>query len=51
VFGNTVSGDLGRWIPLLPQSEQVTDGTISSGPKRGSQLFVQIQKRLNKRTR
>jgi len=51
VFGNTVSGDLGRWIPLLPQSEQVADDTISSGPKRGSQLFVQIQKRLNKRTR
>jgi hypothetical protein len=48
VFGNTVAGDLGSWIPLLPQQEVPADGTITSGPKRGNQLYVRVQKNYSK---
>lgn len=48
VYGNTVGGDLGSWIPLLPQSTPSEDGTISSGPKPGNQLYLRIDKRLTK---
>jgi len=48
VFGNTVAGDIGSWIPLLPESEVPADGTITSGSKRGNQLYVRVQKNYNK---
>lgn len=48
VFGNTVSGDLGSWLPLLPEAEVPADGTITSGPKRGNQLYVRVQKNYSK---
>lgn len=58
VFGNTVAGEIGSWIPLLPQQEvpehevpgpeAPADGTITSGAKRGSQLYVRVQKNYSK---
>lgn len=42
VFGNTVIGDLGVWIPLLPRPSTPADGTISSGPKAGEQLYLLV---------
>lgn len=51
VYGNTVTGELGGWIPLLPQPSAEDPGTISSGPKRGSQLYVQVRKNFNKARR
>lgn len=48
VFGNTTTGDLGTWIPLLPNRNAVADGTISSGPKSGDQLYLRVDKNLNK---
>jgi len=47
VFGNTLIGDIGAWIPLLPQPlSQMTDkNTISSGAKRGEQLYLRIERR------
>jgi hypothetical protein len=47
VFGNTLTGDVGAWIPLLPQSTAQLEGpgVISSGPKRGQQLYLRIEKR------
>jgi hypothetical protein len=50
VFGNTLTGDIGAWIPLLPQPlSQATDkNTISSGPKRGQQLYLRIERRTRK---
>jgi hypothetical protein len=46
VFGNTALGELDTWIPLLPQSgaENSDDGTISSGPKPGSQLYLRVER-------
>lgn len=55
VFGNTVAGELGSWIALLPetsvaQQQQASTPhgggtvTISSGAKRGSQLYLRIDK-------
>lgn len=44
VFGNTVAGDLGTWIPLLPRPANTDDNTISSGPKRGEQLYLRVDK-------
>jgi hypothetical protein len=46
VFGNTVSGFLGTWIPLLPRREPDAPGSISSGAKPGSQLYLRIDKIL-----
>lgn len=43
-YSNTVSGYLGTWIALLPQPEPDTNGTISSGAKPGSQLYLRIDK-------
>ncbi len=48
VFGNTVVGDLGTWIPLLPRRNTPDDGTISSGPKAGEQLYLRVNKQFNK---
>lgn len=47
VFGNTVVGPLGAWLPLLPQPDaaQTSGGsgvTYSTGPKPGSQLYLRI---------
>jgi hypothetical protein len=44
VYANTVGGYLGAWIPLLPKAEPDTAGTISSGAKRGQQLYLRIDK-------
>lgn len=44
VFGNTVVVDLGAWTPLLPRPENTDDNTISSGPKRGEQLYLRVDK-------
>jgi hypothetical protein len=45
VYGNTVVGELGTWIPLLPRPHpEAADGTISSGAKPGSQLYVRVDK-------
>lgn len=46
VFGNTVVGDLGSWIALLPQPAAPDAGTISSGPKAGSQLYLRVEKKF-----
>ena len=43
-YSNTVGGYLGTWIALLPQPEPDTSGTISSGAKSGSQLYLRIDK-------
>jgi hypothetical protein len=51
VFGNTLSGEIGAWIPLLPQPLAQADtgkGTISSGAKRGQQLYLRIERRARK---
>ena len=47
VFGTTLIGEVGAWIPLLPQSTAQLEGrgVISSGPKRGEQLYLRIEKR------
>lgn len=45
VFGNTAVGDINTWIPLLPRPTPPDDGTISSGPKAGSQLYLRVEKR------
>lgn len=47
VFGNTISGELGAWLPLLPQrggQDQDTPSSVtySTGPKPGSQLYLRI---------
>jgi len=47
VFGNTVSGTLGTWLPLLPQSarpeaDDKHGRTYSTGPKPGTQLYLRI---------
>jgi len=47
VFGNTIGGALGSWLPLLPQhgGEDVADAgsvTYTTGPKPGSQLYLRI---------
>jgi len=50
VFGRIVAGELGSWIPLLPESatptnnEKVTEYT--SGQKPGEQLYVKVEKVL-----
>lgn len=44
VFGNTTVGDLGTWIPLLPNRNTPSDGTISSGPKTGDQLYLRVDR-------
>lgn len=48
IFGNTVAGELGSWIPLLPEPEAPAHGIITSGPKRGNQLYVRVQKNYSK---
>lgn len=45
VFSNTVSGELGHWLALLPQPAADPPGTVSSGPKPGSQLYLRIDKK------
>lgn len=44
VFGNTVVGELGTWIPLLPRPTTPVDGTITSGRKAGEQLYLRVDK-------
>ena len=50
VFGRIVAGELGSWIPLLPEltpptnNEKVTEYT--SGQKPGEQLYVKVEKVL-----
>ncbi len=47
VFGNTVSGELGSWLPLLPQTDAEPQKnadaiSYSTGPKHGTQLYLRI---------
>jgi len=44
VFANTVVGNLGTWIPLLPRPADTDADTISSGPKRDDQLYLRVDK-------
>jgi hypothetical protein len=50
VFGRIVAGELGSWIPLLPEltpptnNEKITEYT--SGQKPGEQLYVKVEKVL-----
>ncbi len=48
IFGNTTSGDLGAWIPLLPRPPDTDDNTISTAPKRGSQLYLRVDRNSDK---
>ena len=43
VFGTTVSGRLGDWLPLLPQPAR-SDATYQTAPKRGSQLYLLVER-------
>lgn len=47
VFSNTLTGEIGAWIPLLPQRAGQLEGpgVISTGPKRSEQLYLRIEKR------
>ena len=49
VFGNTVVGEFGTWIPLLPRPANDDPNTISSGPKRGDQLYLRVEKNFDKK--
>lgn len=46
IFGNTATGDLGTWIPLLPRAADNDKNTISSGAKTGEQLYLRVAKIL-----
>ncbi len=45
VFGNTLVGEIGAWIPLLPQPSAPPPGTINTGRKPGQQLYLRIEKK------
>src|SRR5690606_2503485 len=47
VYGNTLVGELGTWIALLPQP-QVAEGVVSSGPAPSSQLYLRVDKAFPK---
>jgi hypothetical protein len=48
VYGRIVTGELGEWIPLLPQSSvSISEGDgveYSSGAKPGEQLYLYVEK-------
>ncbi|MDB6062282.1 MAG: hypothetical protein JWM78_2385 [Verrucomicrobiaceae bacterium] len=48
VYGNTLVGELGSWVALLPQPVTAEGGSISSGAKAGSQIYLRIDKQLAK---
>lgn len=43
VFGATVSGRFDDWLPLLPQPVR-SDATYQTAPKRGSQLYLKVER-------
>jgi hypothetical protein len=47
VFANTLTGEIGAWIPLLPQKAGQIEGpgTYSTGPKRGEQVYLRVERR------
>lgn len=47
VYANTLTGEVGAWIPLLPQQTEALEGkgSYSSGTKKGQQLYLRIEKR------
>lgn len=47
VYANTLTAEIGAWTPLLPQQVAQLEGKggVSSGPKKGEQLYLRIEKR------
>lgn len=47
VFANTLTGEIGAWIPLLPQTigQLEGPGVYSTGPKRGEQLYLRVERK------
>ena len=46
-----VVGTLGTWIPLLPRPLNSDSNTISSGPKRGEQLYLRVDRNYSSGSR
>lgn len=50
VYGRVLAGEMGTWIPLLPERAQAGSDSnsvqYSSGPKAGEQLYLKIEKVL-----
>lgn len=46
VFANTLVGEIGAWIPLLPQKAGQLEGpgVYSTGPKRGEQVYLRVER-------
>lgn len=46
VYGNTLTGEIGEWIPLLPRKAGQLEGpgAYSTGAKKGQQLYLRIEK-------
>lgn len=51
VYANTLNAEIGAWTPLLPQMQETLErkGVYSSGPKKGEQLYLRIERREGKR--
>ena len=47
VFGNTLTGEIGAWIPLLPRKVGQLEGAgvYSTGPKRGEQVYLRVERK------
>jgi hypothetical protein len=47
VFANTLTGEIGAWIPLLPQKAGQLEGTgvYSTGSKRGEQVYLRVERK------
>lgn len=47
VYANTLNAEVGAWTPLLPQRAGQLDGpgVVSTGPKRGEQLYLRIERK------
>jgi hypothetical protein len=47
VFANTLTGEVGAWIPLLPRQAGQLEGpgVYSTGPKRGEQVYLRVERK------
>ena len=47
VFANTLTGEIGAWIPLLPRKAGQLEGpgVYSTGAKRGEQLYLRVERK------